>query len=179
MESSLQSVYTHNVMMCVNISSVQPKAHLCSLFTQGQIHPLDTVTVTAHIPPCVLYVGIETSTRGQCQKFGSHIDPQKQHWASKPIVQSGQKWNYNDWVSNVMSLGPKRLIYLHRERDVCELVDHFFSVTAPTKWLVSQSEFNPFGLITFAKLRRAARWNHFIPSQISGAQKWKLAALSP
>lgn len=45
---------------------------------------------------------------------------------------------------------------------VCHVMPHFFSVTTPARWFISQSEFDIFGLITFEKSGRAKILNHFI-----------------
>lgn len=50
-----------------------------------------------------------------------------------------------------------------------------FSFTTAAKSLVSLSEFQPSGLITLRKSRRAWRLNYFIPIQVSSALNRKLA----
>lgn len=48
-----------------------------------------------------------------------------------------------------------------------------FSINIHAKWLVSLSDFEPFGPFTFGRSRKPV--NHFIPIQVSGGLNRKLA----
>ena len=45
----------------------------------------------------------------------------------------------------------------------------------PVKWIISWSQYDPFGPITFGRSRGFTWRNHFIPSQVSRVLHWKLA----
>lgn len=94
------------------------------------------------------------------------------HHAFKPIWYCG----LTVWLQLPGPTGLLRIYPAHNfeKRSSCKAGCIFLSITTPRKWLVSLSEFDPFSLITFEN-SQATQFIYFIPIQVSGGPKWKLA----
>ena len=81
-----------------------------------------------------------------------------------------QTWKLETFFREGSSSSPQK------QHQVLKSIWH--SSQTPAKWLVSQSEFDPFSRNTLRKSRRATQLNCFIPIQVSWRAKPEVSCLS-